>query len=129
MGHKLLDTTVLIDLSRGYDDAAEYIETEWQQGVLLYLSVVSAMELVVGCRNKNEQQQLIKLIALFNVIQLSSAISAKAYELMLTYHKSHHLMIPDAFIAATVLIENMELVTDNVSDFRMISDMIVKRPY
>jgi len=38
-------------------------------------------------------------------------------------------MIPDAFIAATALIEGFELMTDNVRDFRMISGLIVTKPY
>jgi len=51
MAGRLLDTKILIDLSRGYVNAASFIETELKQGTLLYISVISAMELVIGSRN------------------------------------------------------------------------------
>jgi predicted nucleic acid-binding protein len=48
---------------------------------------------------------------------------------MLMYSKSHHLAIPDALIAATALIHNLELETDNERHFKMIPDLSVNRPY
>jgi predicted nucleic acid-binding protein len=87
------------------------------------------MELIAGCRNKAEVATMEKLVADFNLIQLSPTASAKAYSLMLTYSKSHSLMIPDALIAATALTEELELATDNERHFKMIPDLLVKRPY
>jgi predicted nucleic acid-binding protein len=48
---------------------------------------------------------------------------------MLMYSKSHNLAIPDALIAATALILDLELATDNERHFKMIPDLNVKRPY
>jgi predicted nucleic acid-binding protein len=48
---------------------------------------------------------------------------------MLAYHKSHGLVIPDAFIAATALVHNLELASDNERHFKMIPELAVKRPY
>jgi predicted nucleic acid-binding protein len=58
---KLLDTTVLIDLSRGNSTAAEYVDSERTAGTTLFISVISAMELVAGCRNKQEVAKIKKL--------------------------------------------------------------------
>ncbi len=87
------------------------------------------MELIFGCRDKTEVAVIKKLIADFTVLHLSPAESAQAYELMLMYSKSHHLAIPDALIAATALIHNLELATDNERHFKMIPDLKVARPY
>ena len=129
MARKLLDTTVLIDLSRGKIAAADFFDNERQAGTELFVSVVSAMELIVGCRNKAEVAKAEKQIAGFHLVQLSPAMSQKAYDLVLTYNKSHGMMIPDALIAATALMESLELMSDNVRHFTMISDLIVTRPY
>jgi hypothetical protein len=129
MAGKLVDTTLLIDLSRGSEQAADYVDQERAAGTTLFISVVSAMELIVGCRNKVEVAKAEKLFSDFSMIQLSPAISQKAYELVLTYSKRHGLLIPDALIAATALEGSFELVSDNVRDFKMIQGLDVTRPF
>lgn len=129
MGSKLLDTTVLIDLSRGDSDAADFIDNALQSGTVLFVSIISAMELMVGCRNKVEVEKAKQLVSMFNVVHLSPTDAAKAYSLILTFSKSHNLTIPDALIAATAITQQLELATDNERDFRMIPELITKRPY
>jgi predicted nucleic acid-binding protein len=129
MTGKLLDTTVLIDLFRGNEKAADFIETARNAKIPLFISVISAMELAVGCRNQIEVEKTQKIITDFTLIHLSPNTTAKAYELTLKYSKSHGLTIPDALIAATALTEGFELATDNDRHFIMISDLIVKCPY
>ena len=129
MRGKLLDTTALIDLFRGNDKAADFIENARKAKIPLFISVISAMELAAGCRNQIEVEKTSKIVADFTLIHLSNDATAKAYELMLAYSKSHGLTIPDALIAATALTEGIELATDNDRHFMMISDLIVKRPY
>jgi predicted nucleic acid-binding protein len=129
MSGKLLDTTVLIDLSRGSTDAADFVDEAMDYGTPLFVSVISAMELIAGCRDKTEVQQARKLIARFALIHLSPVESAAAYDLVMTYSRSHGLSIPDAFIAATALIQGLELATDNDRHFRMIQRLSAARPY
>jgi predicted nucleic acid-binding protein len=124
----LLDTTVLIDLSRGNEQAADFIE-ESKTKNLLAISIISAMELVVGCRNKQEVVFAQKLIAEFSLIPLSATISNQAYDWLIHYSKSHGLLIPDALIGATAFIEQLELVTNNIKDFQMLPDLAFKKPY
>lgn len=125
----LLDTTVLIDLFRGHELAAEFIDNSCEAGVLLSVSVISAMELIVGCRNKTEVTRVEQLIADFSLLQMVPLISSQAYDWLLNYSKSHSLLIPDALIAATAFIHNMELITDNVRDFKMLPGLQVRKPY
>lgn len=129
MSGKLLDTTVLIDPSRGDMAAADFVDNARNTQISLFISVISAMELIAGCRNKVEVIQVERLVADFNLIQLSPAISSKAYALMLAYSKSHSLAIPDALIGATALTEGLELASDNDRHFKMIPNLRVNRPY
>ena len=129
MTGKLLDTTILIDLSRGNIEAADFVDAAFNSEMPLYVSVISAMKLIAGCRNKAEVEKAQKLVADFTLIQLSAIISAKAYALMLDDSKSHGLAIPDALIASTAMAQQLELATDNERHFKMIPELTVKRPY
>jgi predicted nucleic acid-binding protein len=129
MSGTLLDTTVLIDLSRGNAAAANFVDTAYNAKTPLFISVITAMELIAGCLNKAEVAKIEVLVADFNLIHLSPNISAKAYELMLAYSKSHGLAIPDALIAATAMIQGLDLATDNDRHFKMIPELRVGRPY
>ena len=65
------------------------------------------MELIVGCRNKTELQELDNLLNLFQVVKLTSHISDIAVILLRQYRLSHGLLIPDALIAATTLAQGV----------------------
>lgn len=87
------------------------------------------MELIVGCRDKAEVQQTEKLLADYDVLDVTSLISRKAYELIVRFSKSHGMAIPDALIAATALVKNAVLVTSNVRHFSMIDGLRLEKPY
>jgi len=129
MKRLLLDTTVLIDLSRGNEQAADFIEQQRQMKAYLAISAVSAMELIVGCRNKSEVNLAQLLIAEFALIPLSAAISEQAYHWLIMYSKSHGLLIPDALIGATAVVTELELVTDNIKDFKILPDLQWMKSY
>ena len=129
MAGKLLDTTVLIDLSRGNMNAADFIDEERRKGTELFVSVISAMELVIGCRNKSEVAKVEKSLENFHLAHLNPAISERAYALLVSYSKSHGLAIPDVLIAATALMESLELISDNDRHFKMIPALSVTRGY
>ena len=83
------------------------------------------MELLVGCRNKNEQQALNQFLQQFEICPLSEQASDKATELMQTYTLSHGLQIPDALIAATALALNIPLLSKNQRDYRFIDNLFL----
>ena len=87
------------------------------------------MELIAGCRDKEEVAKIRKLVAEFTLLHLSPTASAHGYEFMLLFNKSHGLVIPDALIAATAVTNNLELVSNNVRHFAMIPELRLQRPY
>lgn len=81
------------------------------------------MELIVGCRNKTELQELNSLLNLFQVVKLTSQISDIAVALLRQYRLSHGLLIPDALIAATALAQGVAFTTKNQRDYRFIESL------
>jgi len=118
----LIDSDILIDAARKDAKAVGFLD----RAVLsanTEVSVVSHMELVVGCRNRRELEALDKFMARFTVIALTPGISSCALELLRKYRSSHGLLIPDALIAASALLETEPLATKNRRDFVFIDGL------
>lgn len=87
------------------------------------ISVISHMELLVGCRNGAEQRVLERFVKRFDVLLLNTHISARAVELLRVYRLSYGLQIADSLIAATALEARVPLVSKNQRHFRFIDDL------
>jgi tRNA(fMet)-specific endonuclease VapC len=113
----LLDTNVLIEILKNNQNT---VTKTASLASPLAISAVTAMELMVGARNKKETQLLNKFVSRFQVISLDAEISRIAFELITDYAKSHALDIPDALIGATAISQKARLLTYNVKDFQYI---------
>ncbi len=118
----LVDTDILIDVSRNIETAINRIKIEEQTGQIA-ISAITQIELIVGCRNKLELGHLNRFLSRYQILQINENISALTVELIKTYRLSHGLLMPDAFIAATAIIANLPLLTKNQSDYRFISQL------
>ena len=81
------------------------------------------MELIIGCRNKNELDSLEQFLNRFHIIRLNEQISDTATDLLKRYRLSHGLLIADALIAATAIISDLSFVSKNQRDYRFIEDL------
>ena len=124
----LVDTDILIDATRNVAEAVSLLVAQ-QAAQGLNISVISAMELIAGCRNKAELEQVRQFLQPVKVWPVSRAVSQSARQLMESFFLSHGLQIPDALIAATALEQGLTLYTKNVRHFQMISGLNVRRPY
>ena len=113
----VLDTNVLIEILKNNPQSIAQVESLQPP---LFVSVISAMELLYGAKNKQELKRLQKFLALFEIIQIDKDISARSFSLVANYAKSHTLDIPDALIAATCLQAGKLLFTYNRKDFQFI---------
>ncbi len=118
----IIDSDILIDFARKDAKAIVFLESALREGVAK-ISAVSQMEMIVGCRNKRELTALDRFISRFGLIPLAAAISVRATELLRQYRLGHGLMIPDALIAATALLEDEPLATRNHRHFSFIEDL------
>lgn len=122
--HLLVDTDILIDALRNRSDAIQFLSQVAGKN-RLRISVISQMEITIGCRNNNELSKASHFMARFTVVSLSEMIGKTAVSLLERYRMSHGLLIPDALIAATSLTEGYPLVTRNRKDFRYIEDLVL----
>jgi predicted nucleic acid-binding protein len=113
----LRDSDVLIDVSRNRPEAIDYVDTlpdPWM------ISQVTAMELLVGARDKREVAYLDAFLSSYPIVPLSASIGERAYQLLKGYAKSHGLHVFDSLVAATALEQGLTLVTRNQRHFAMI---------
>ncbi|MFN2453529.1 MAG: type II toxin-antitoxin system VapC family toxin [Pyrinomonadaceae bacterium] len=118
----IIDTDILIDAGRGVSEAVACLQ-EIEQNSSMATSVVTQMELFVGCRNKTELQEVEKFLRRFQILKLIEPISDTAVELLRQYRLSHGLLIADALIASTALVFDAPLISKNQRDYRFIADL------
>lgn len=115
----IVDTDILIDAGLKIDKAIDYLKRLEQENTLR-VSVITQMELIVGCRNKRELNSLDKFLRRFEIINIDETISFKSVELLRKYRLSHGLLIADALIAATVLTMDVSVLTKNKKDYQFV---------
>src|SRR5260370_40827067 len=120
----LIDTDVMVDVSRRNADAANYVDSLPD----IWIAIVTAQELIVGARDKREVAAIDGLIRLYPVVHVNDRIGTRAYDLLKTYAKSHGLRTFDSLIAATALDGNFTLVTRNRKHFGMIAGIRLQIP-
>ncbi|MFP4395318.1 MAG: type II toxin-antitoxin system VapC family toxin [Anaerolineales bacterium] len=116
----IVDTDILIDVGRNVTSALTYIK-ELEKNSVLAVSAITYMELIVGCRNKIELQDLDNFIQPYEILPVNKAISNEATMLLRQYRLSHGLLIADALIAATAIDYSYPLASKNQRDYRFIT--------
>lgn len=121
----LVDSNVLIDVSRGNAAAIRYVDALTEPWVL---SQVTALELIVGARDKRDLAVIDGFLSLYSIVPLSDGIGKRAYELLKAYAKSHGLHVFDSLIAATAIENAFTLITLNRKHYQMIDSLSIQVP-
>jgi predicted nucleic acid-binding protein len=121
----ILDSSVIIDYLRGRPPAAAFVSS--LAGLRTHVLVLG--EVLVGARNRAEQDDIDRFFSNFLVEPIVSADCAVAVDLLRQFRLSHNLSLPDAFIAATCLRLPVPVATLNDKHFSMIPGLSVVRPY
>ncbi len=123
----IIDTDILIDAMNGVGEAIGFLaERETEK---IEISIVSAIELTIGCRNKDEMKELQKFLQKCILLPITPTASQSALQLIESYYLSHGLLMGDALIAATVMERGATLYTKNTRHFQMIPRLAIIRPY
>ncbi len=117
----LCDTNIIIEALKNNQFIVESIEEIGINNIAL--SAVTVMELYYGARNKAELKMIKRNLSSIQIFHIVEEISITASELIERYAKSHGLQIPDALIAATSIIQNIQLYTSNTRDFNFIENI------
>lgn len=120
-GSLILDTDVLIDFFRGFEQAVKLVNTNASD---IAFSTITVAELYAGVRGQSELQVLENFISLFRIIPVTSDIARAGGLYKRDYGRSHGVGLADAIIAATCEVENADLKTLNVKHYPMIKGLI-----
>jgi len=121
----LLDTNVLVYHLAGEPAATKFLE-ETIARRSFYLSILSMIEFL-GWQGHTEEKfaECKGLVELATVLPVSKEVADRAIEL----RRSKRIKLADAVIASTALVNNLQLVTGNVRDFRGIRDLQIINPF
>ncbi len=123
----LLDTDVMIDILRKYPPAVAWLQSRGDEDIFLLGFVV--MELIQGCRNKEEQEKVEKELGIYGVVWPSSEVCNEALSVFARYYLSHGLGILDALIGQTAVALNHPLYTFNQKHYAVIPYLKTVQPY
>lgn len=124
----VLDTNVVAELRKAKAGRADKNVTAWAEGVApssLFLSTITVLELELGVllmEGRDQSQGAVlrtwmdgHVLPAFagRILAIDTAVARRCAQLHVPNPKSER----DAFIAATVLVHGMKVVTRNVADF------------
>jgi len=118
----IVDTDILIDVSRHVEQAIKTLDRYFDSHIVA-ISVITQLELMLGCENKREFENLDEFLERFEIIDVSKSSSQKSVALFKNYRLSHGVMIADMLIAATALEYECSLLSKNQKDFNFIADL------
>jgi predicted nucleic acid-binding protein len=125
MARYLIDTDVIIDVSRRNAAAANFVDSLEN----VEISIITALELIAGARNQRDADGIDSLIKTYPVHgELGVQITGLAYELLKRHAKSDGLRTFDALIAATAIEAGLTLVSRNRKHFQMIRGLNLEAP-
>ncbi len=124
MARFLLDTDVMIDVSRGNGAAASFVDSLSEA----VISIITAQELIVGARDKRDLEAIDSFISAYSVEHIDAPIGVLAYDLLKRYAKSDGLRTFDSLIAATALERGLVLASRNRKHFAMIEGLQIVAP-
>jgi predicted nucleic acid-binding protein len=123
----VIDSDVLIDHLRGYQQALDFIDALFLDGAEVCFSVISEAEIYSNVRS-GEKSAVWALFDSLTRLDVSGEIARKAGEYRAQYLRSHGLALPDALIAAAAFVIDADLITRNARHYPM-TDIKVVEPY
>jgi predicted nucleic acid-binding protein len=121
----ILDSSVLIDVSRGRADATAYLEAAAEAGELWSVTPVRT-ELWAGAR-PNEIALIASLLGRLRWQDVTISIADLAGQYANQYRRTHHISFIDLALAAATTELEADLATLNVRHFPMFPDL--RPPY
>lgn len=121
----LLDTSILVDVARGYAPAQIWINQQDNLGV----TRIVWLELLQGAPNKQAEALSLRLLKRFVIQTTSESDLEWAVEAVLKTHLSHNVGALDALIAAPSHRLQIPLYTRNLKHFTPILGHLAQQPY
>jgi predicted nucleic acid-binding protein len=123
----VLDTSVLIDLLRGFPPASEWFESRGRRRIAI--TPVVWMETVQGARDAARRSQAIRLLRQFHVEHPTEDDNRWAMRQIARFHLSHGVQLQDAMIASVAVRLAIPLYTRNLKHFLPLPSLDPQKPY
>lgn len=123
----LLDTDVFVDILRQHGSAVTWLRSLGPETIGV-LGLV-AMELLQGCRSREQQQQVETALAPYILYWPTQVDCARAYGEFAAYYLSHGLGVLDALIAETAVGLGVTLATFNEKHYGVLDSLQTVQPY
>lgn len=118
----LVDTSVLVDVLRGFEPAVRVLE-DLRRSAVLHSSVVVRAEILAGMR-PHEEESTRELLDAFEWHSVTEATAEEAGRLGHRWMPGHHSIdTADLLIAATARILDRTVLTRNLRHFPMFPDL------
>lgn len=121
----LIDTTVVVDLNRGYRPAVDWVAQQTHLGV----SRIIYMEMIIGAPNKSRQDSALRLLRQFELVEMANDDIEWATRQLRTYFLSHGVGMNDCLIAAPAHRLQLPLYTQNLKHFAPLLGQLALKPY
>ncbi len=123
----LVDTSVLVDLLRGFPPANAWFKGLGRQRVAI--TPVVWMEIVQGAANKERRAQAIRFLRQFRIEHPTEDDNRWAMRQLAHFHLSHNIHLQDAMIASVAARLAVPLYTANLKHFEPLPAIDAKKPY
>lgn len=123
----LLDTDIMIDLLRQYEPAISWLISLGNEEIALPGYV--AMELIQGCRNKQEQTKIEAALRPCRMVWPTPDVCQEALGSFAQFRLSHNLGLLDALIGQTAVALDLPLYTFNTKHYAALPTLKSVEPY
>lgn len=123
----LLDTNILIDISRGYVPAISWMKNN--SDLSLAIPSLVRMEMILGTQNKFDLQRVVATLDRFPITYPNEADAQWAMEQFEHVYLSHQIEIIDCFIAAIAIRLSLPLYTRNTKHLSIFKNLLLNVPY
>ena len=121
----MVDTDILIKVYRG--DIVKREQLEKLSGRVA-ISIVTVLELMQGVNSQRKLFQLYRQLKAFQVMHIDVKISELSFKLFKKYSIVQRVRVQDVLVAATSIINNCHLFTDNKKDYEFITELSFYKP-
>ena len=126
MADALLDTSILIDALRDYPPAAQWFE---ENTVPVGITWFVWLEVIAGCRNKQQQHHAITFLNDFELVAIEDADAQWATKKLIELHLKSNVDMIDCLIAAPSHRLQIPTYTRNLKHFTPLLDALAVLPY
>ncbi|XWX02599.1 PIN domain-containing protein [Aggregatilineales bacterium SYSU G02658] len=120
-----IDTNILIDISRRYPPSIAW----YRQQSRLFITTVTALELIEGTTNKATLAAAINLLRQFELVYLTAVDQEWALQMQRRFCLSHNVELTDCLIAAACARTRAPLYTRNLKHMRPLLGDLAVSPY